>query len=156
MPGGLAGHVGHDPPQRVPVAVDRDGEARVRVADGTDRAVAVLDRRPVAPQHIGCGTVGGDGHVVLPVRVPAAPMRWWPNQYRSASARVLDQPQDGGATVDQDAAQLPVGHPSAFFSTQCRANDSYTCRRCMAHRADPCSSHELDQAGLVKAKGDAD
>jgi hypothetical protein len=45
VPGGLARHVGHDRPQRVPVAVDRDGEERVRIADGTDRAVAVLPSR---------------------------------------------------------------------------------------------------------------
>lgn len=43
VPRGLARHVGHDPPERVPVAVDRDGETRFRVAGGTDRAVAVLD-----------------------------------------------------------------------------------------------------------------
>jgi hypothetical protein len=37
VPGGR--HVGHDPPERVPVAVDRDDEARFWVADDTDRAV---------------------------------------------------------------------------------------------------------------------
>jgi len=42
VPGSLAGHMGQNPPQGVPVAVDRDGEAGVRVADGPDRTVAVL------------------------------------------------------------------------------------------------------------------
>jgi hypothetical protein len=40
---------------------------RVRVADGTDRAVAVLDRSPVVPQHVGDGVVGRDAYAVLPV-----------------------------------------------------------------------------------------
>ena len=70
VPRGLARHVGDDPPQRVPVAVDRDGETRVRVAGGADRAVAVLDGRLVVPQHAGCGAAGGDGHAVFPGGVP--------------------------------------------------------------------------------------
>ena len=70
VPRGLARHVGDDPPQRVPVAVDRDGETRVRVAGGADRAVAVLDGRLVVPQHVGCGAAGGDGHAVFPGGVP--------------------------------------------------------------------------------------
>jgi hypothetical protein len=49
------------------IAVDRDGEARVRGADGTDRAVAVLDRSPVVTQRVGDGVVGRDAYAVLPV-----------------------------------------------------------------------------------------
>jgi len=44
VPGGLAGHVSDDPPQRVPVAVHRDGETRLRVASGADRPVADDER----------------------------------------------------------------------------------------------------------------
>ena len=73
VPGGLARHVGHDPPERVPVAVDRDDEARFWVADVTDRMVAVLDCRPVVPQHVNRGAVGGDGHAVFPAAVPGGP-----------------------------------------------------------------------------------
>ena len=43
VPRGLARHVGHDPPERVPVAVDRNGETCFWVAHGADRAIAVLD-----------------------------------------------------------------------------------------------------------------
>jgi hypothetical protein len=49
VPCGLARHVGHDPPERVPVPVHRDDEARFRIADITDRTVAVLDGRPTVP-----------------------------------------------------------------------------------------------------------
>ena len=47
VPRGFAGHVGHDPPQRVPVAVDGDSETRFGAAGGADRAVAVGDCRLV-------------------------------------------------------------------------------------------------------------
>src|SRR5438034_3459036 len=72
VPRGLARHVGHDPPERVPVAVDRDDETRFRIADGTDRAVAVLDCCPVVPQHVGRSAVGGYGHAALLVDIPGS------------------------------------------------------------------------------------
>src|SRR6185437_14198363 len=53
VPGGLAGHVGQHPAQRVPVAVDRDDEARFWVAGGPDGAVAVLYRGPVIQEDVG-------------------------------------------------------------------------------------------------------
>src|SRR4029077_2017124 len=66
VPRGLARHWGHDPPERVPVAVDRDGDTRCRVAGGADRAVAVLGCRPVVLQHVGRGAAGRYGHAPFP------------------------------------------------------------------------------------------
>ena len=100
MPGGLARHVGHDPPERVPVAVDRDDEARFWVADVTDRAVAVLDCRPVVPQHVGRGAVGGDSHAVFPVGVPCGPGEVVAEPISLRLSQVLDETKDGGAAVD--------------------------------------------------------
>jgi hypothetical protein len=111
VPRGLARHVGHDPPKRVPVAVDRDDETRFRVADGTDRAVAVLDCRPVVPQHVGRGAVGGDGHAVFPVGVPCGPDEVVAEPIPLRLGQVLDETKDGGAAVDQDAAQLLIRQP---------------------------------------------
>ena len=123
VPGGLARHVGHDPPERVPVAVDRDDEARFRVAGGTDRAVAVLDRRPVVPQHVGAARLA---ETVMPCSRPtsqAVPVRWWPNQYRSASARCWTRPRMEVPLSTRTRRSCSSDSPSAFFSTQCRAND---------------------------------
>jgi hypothetical protein len=47
VPGCLARHVRHHPPQRVPVALDRNGETRVRVADSTGRGLHEQDRNLV-------------------------------------------------------------------------------------------------------------
>jgi len=58
MPGRLARHVGHDPAERVPVALDRDGQTRFWIADVTDRAIALLDRLLVVQQHVGHGPTG--------------------------------------------------------------------------------------------------
>ena len=111
VPRGLAGHVSHDPPQRVPVAVDWDGETRFRVAGGTDRAVAVLDGRLVAGQHVGRGTVGEDSHAVFLAGVSGGPGEVVAEPVPLRLGQVLDQAKDRGAAVDQDAAQLLIRQP---------------------------------------------
>ena len=93
VPRGLARHVGHDPPERVPVAVDRDNETRLRVADGTDRAVAVLDCRPVVGQHVGRGAAGGGRPCRIPGRRPRRPRR--------GGSRTSTAPPRPGAGSDQ-------------------------------------------------------
>ena len=115
MPGGLAGHVGDDPPQRVPLAVDRDGETRFWVAGGADRPVAVLDGRLVTGQHVGCGAVGGDGHAVLRAGVQGGPGEVVAEPVSLRLGQVLDETKDGGAAADQDAAQLVIRQPAGLL-----------------------------------------
>jgi hypothetical protein len=92
VPRGLARHVGYDPPERMAVAVDRDGETRFGVAGGTDRVVAVLDCRPVVPQH-----VGRRGWRRRPCRVPGRR----PRRSRRGGSRTNTAPPRLGAGRDQ-------------------------------------------------------
>src|SRR5215211_346846 len=115
VPGGLARHVGHNPPECMPVAVDRDDDARFRVADVPDRSVAVLNGRPVVPQHVASGTAGGDGHAVFPAGVPRGSGEVVAEPIPLRLGQVLDETKDAGAAVDQDAAQLLIGQPVGFL-----------------------------------------
>ena len=72
--------------------------------------VAVLGRRPVVPQHVAGGAVGRDGHAVLPARV-RGPDEVVAEPVPLRLGQVLDETQDGGAAVDQYAAQLVIGQP---------------------------------------------
>ena len=100
VPGGLTRHVGHDPPQRVTVTVDRDCETRVRVTDGMRRTVAVADRHAIIAQHIAGGAVGRHGHAVLSVRVPRGPDEVVAKPEPFRLSQVLDETQNGRAAVD--------------------------------------------------------
>ena len=124
VPGGLAGHVGQHRAQCVPVALDRDDEARLGVAGGQDGAVAVLLWRPGSP--------GGRRRRLRPAGTvmpcsrsgsQAAPARWWPNQDRSASVRCWMRPRMDVPLPTRTRRNCSPDSPSAFFSTQCRANE---------------------------------
>src|SRR5215472_7578624 len=115
VPRGLARHVGHDPPERMPVAVDRDRETRFRISGGTDRAVAVGDCRPIVGEHVARGTIGGDGHAVFLAGVPRGPGKVVAEPIPFRFGQVLDETKDRGATSDQDAAQLLIGQPAGLL-----------------------------------------
>ena len=56
--GGLACHMGHNPPERMAFALDRYRDMRFRVGDRSNGAITFVHRRLVVLQHIGYGAVG--------------------------------------------------------------------------------------------------
>jgi len=65
MPGGLARHMGHDPAERVPVALDRDGDTCFWIAQVMDRAIALRDRLLVILHHVGHDATGRNRHAIF-------------------------------------------------------------------------------------------
>src|SRR5262245_52303268 len=109
VPGGLACHMGHNPPERVALALDRNGDVRFRVADRSDGAIALGHSLLVVPQHIGYGAAGRHSHAVS-VSVRAGAEEVVAEPVPLSLRQVLDETNDGSAAIDEHAAQLLIGH----------------------------------------------
>jgi len=118
VPRGLARHVGDDPPERVPVAVDRGRRKR---ASGSPAARDRGGRCPgwppgSRPARRPGARAGGDGHAAFPGGVPGGPRRGGgPNQYRSVSARCWTRPRTEVPLPVRMRRSCSSDSPPAFF-----------------------------------------
>ena len=123
VPVGLARHMGHQPPERVPITLDRNDESGRRIADVANRSIAGGNGDAIRLKHVGsCSAVA----TTMPCSrstSQSAPARWWPNEHRSASVRCWDQAKHGGPLGTITRRSCSSERPSAFFRTQFRAND---------------------------------
>jgi hypothetical protein len=107
--GGLARHMSHNPPERMTVALDRNRNARFRVADRLNGAITLVHSRLVVPQHIGYRAIGWDRHATFPVSVECGADKVIAEPIPLSLSQVLDETNDGGTAADERAPQLLIG-----------------------------------------------
>ena len=123
VPRGLAGHVGHDPPQSVPVAIDRDGETRFRspAARIMRSLSAIAARYPASTS--ATARAGEDGHALFVAGVPGGPGEMVAEPVPLRLGRCWTRPRTEVPLSTRTRRSCSSDRPLAFFSTQCRAND---------------------------------